>query len=114
MCEINKLASCFHQTEVSSLRYTSGGPVSLLIAVMKYRYKVQGVYFYENFRVPLQDSQVFTHLPPKSQILAELEQNTEREYMLGTILVTVLSVLFFSLFIKYLKLCIFCQYEILP
>lgn len=87
---------------------------SRLFVDRHHKVQVQGVYFYENFGVPLQDSQVFTHLPPKSQILAELEQNTEREYMLGPILVTVLSVLFFSLFIKYLKLCIFCQYEILP
>lgn len=59
-------------------------------------------------------ARLFTHLPPKSQILAELEQNTERQYVLGPISVTILSVLFFSMFIKYLKHCIFWQYEILP
>lgn len=56
----------------------------------------------------------FTHFPPKSQVLAELEQNTEREYVLGPISVTVLSVLFFSMFIKYVRPYIFCQYEVLP
>lgn len=62
----------------------------------------------------MQTARFFSQLPPKSQLLAEPEQNVKREYVLGPISVTILPVLVFSMLIKYLKPCIFCQYAIFP
>lgn len=117
MSSIGKAGVCIHimhilavLTTVNWVTYLSvRNPLNLTV---KCRYKVfiliRILEFYGR------TARLFTYLPPKSQILAELEQNTEREYVLGPISVTVLSILVFSMFIKYLKHCIFWQYEILP